>query len=217
MLIYPKELDFCSVRKLCRKKKIASFGFKKSVLLELLNKYSMTVFIQRKYRNRLMKYRICPITMDKLEYPFVSIKNPNGSFHYYSLMGIVDFYSKSKTFFCPNTKYEISYEKIREISELYTFYYKKRFRPIKKEYKIDVIFMGKSLLNYINNIISTNITETDINEIILPYLLRYLYLLSIKDRDYSKRLHFTIIDLISSKTFKNKDILENTVRRIYID
>jgi len=70
---------------------------KKKDLLDLLNKYNAIKTIQRKFRNKLILNRECPICNEILKYPFVSFKI-NNVFFYYDFKTIVSYFEKTGNF-----------------------------------------------------------------------------------------------------------------------
>lgn len=211
--------DYKTLKRLAQIKKIKSRNLNKSKLIEKLKKITCVVLIQKFFRKLNSIPEICPITLEPLVYPFVSIKNPNGHFNYYSLKGLTDFYIKSKKFICPNTRYEISFYKIKEITELYSFYYKKKLKttPIntnKKESPLELLWLGRTLIEYSEGIPNLNLTADTINFNVMPYILNYLYCICIKDKIYAKSILVDMCYKLETISFENKSLILGRLRDI---
>ena len=211
--------DYKTLKRLAQIKKIKSKNLNKSKLIEKLKEITSVLIIQKFFRKQNSIPDICPITLEPLVYPFVSIKNPNGHFNYYSLKGLTDFYIKSKKFICPNTRYEISFYKIKEITELYSFYYKKKLKTStvntnKKESPLELLWLGRTLMEYSEGIPNLNLTTDTINFDIMPYILNYLYYICLKDKIYAESILFDMYCKLETLCFENKSLILRRLRDI---
>lgn len=189
-------------------------------LIQLLLFHYASTRIQRVFRSRLLKYNICPITHDFLKYPFVSIRHPNGHFNYYSLDGLASWYKRYKEYICPNTRYKISIEKLREIDCLYYFYYKKK---IIKEQKInsicnqsqDLTWIGRDLILFVKNLDRINHLSTNIiDQVVIPYIMNNLYFIFNKNTDYALVILTVIINIITVLDLDNGHYIINQIKEI---
>lgn len=210
--------DYKTLRRFCCLQKIKPNSLNKNKLIEKLTENTAILIIQRFVRKAYLIPEYCPIIMEKLVYPFVSIKNPNGHFNYYSLRGITDFYIKTKKFICPNTRYEISFQKIKEISELYSFYYKKKLKTNnnnhRKDSPLEVIWLSRTLIEYTYKIPDLSPTEDTINFVIMPYILNYIYFICLRDRNYANDILFKIYSILEDNYFTNRSLILQRLKEI---
>ena len=95
---------------------------KKSELIELINMNKATVFIQKIFRQKYNDDLICPITLCRLKYPFISIKN-NNNFRYYSLIEFIEYLNKSiNDFKDPFTRESLTNDSLKHIEYLINYY-----------------------------------------------------------------------------------------------
>ena len=207
-------LDSKTLKSLCYFYKIRTKYRGKQQLIRVIYCHIAARVIQRNFRRRCMKYNICPITQEYLRYPFVSIRHPNGHFNYYSLLGIVSWFNKTKKFMCPNTRYQITEPKVDEIDELYHYYYKKRIRRKvnirhkKENPENDISFIGGHLINYIKNIQNIeNLTVELIDNIIIPHIMSNLYYILIRNTEYSLVILCILITVTNNSNVNNKEYL----------
>ena len=127
MLIqYSNVYKINNLKRLCKINNLKNYSkLNKQDLLILINSYKSVCYIQKFIRNKWIDSEVCPITLDSLEYPFISLKNKN-RFRYYSVDGLVGYYNSSKDFRDPFTKEVISAKKIQEINTIAKFYKKKQ-------------------------------------------------------------------------------------------
>jgi hypothetical protein len=126
MLIqYTESFNNNSIRKIAKLYKIKYVSkIKKKILIELLNEFNAAKIIQRWLRKKLMVHTECPISLKKLEYPFISFKI-NGKFFYYDFESILNYFIKSGNFIDPCTRQPILDNKISQINSMVKYYYGK--------------------------------------------------------------------------------------------
>ena len=210
--------DHKTLKKLCHYKKIKTKSLNKTKIIEKLQQIYSVLFIQKFIRRKYSIPNLCPITLEKLVYPFVSIKNPNGYFNYYSLKGITDYYSKTKNFICPNTRYQISFEKIKEITDLYSFFCKKKLKTTfniqKKDSHLEIFWVSGTLIEYSKKIPELDPSEDTINYNIMPYILNYLYYMCLKDKVYTREILNSIYSNLENSCFSNKNAILSKLKEI---
>ena len=133
-----------NLKNLCKINKIKNYSkLNKQSLINNINLFKAICFIQKFIRRKWINYEVCPITLDSLEYPFISLKNKN-KFRYYSIDGIIGYYNSSKDFRDPFTKETITPEKIKEINTIAKFYKRKQINVSSRSTNISL----KEELNY---------------------------------------------------------------------
>lgn len=181
---------------------------KKKDLLELLNKYNAIKTIQRKFRNKLILNRECPICNETLLYPFVSFKI-NNTFFYYDFKTIVSYFEKTGNFRDPCTRELISDKKISEINLLIYYYYGKNTNKI-------LITRGMvkraefNIIAYCLYDIITELESIDTSKLSLIYdcvLPRFIYYINYLIKRYPKE-EFTIVLNSCKESIKNDTMLE---------
>ena len=110
-------LNICKINNIKNYSKLNKYD-----LLQLLNFNKSIIYIQKKFRNKLIEEWICPITYNDLKYPFISIKN-NNKFRYYSLSAFIEYLNKSTNdFIDPFTRELLSNSSIKQLENLIKFY-----------------------------------------------------------------------------------------------
>lgn len=212
MLIqYSPIFKIYNIKNLCKIYGIKNYSkLNKSALLELINLFKAVCYIQKFIRNKWINSEVCPITLESLEYPFVSLKNTN-RFRYYSIDGIINYYNSSKDFRDPFTKEPISSTKIQEINKLAKFYKKKtisvaqRGRTIPLQRRTELLTILCCLNDIINNIMSTTIITQDyIYNFAIPQIMTYVYYLLIRCRQQYRNIVQHFIDILERHPDPNK-------------
>ena len=91
-------------------------------LIKLLNYTKATIYIQNYIRKLYNDDLICPITLTKLRYPYICIKNSN-TFRYYTLTSFIEYLNKSNDDFRdPFTRELLDDSTLRQIENLINFY-----------------------------------------------------------------------------------------------
>ena len=183
----------------------------KNILLDVLNCYKAASFIQRKFRNNLMNEKICPISHEKLEYPFISIKVDN-YFFYYDFNHLVKYFNKIKEFKDPCTRRVISEKKIQEINKLIRYYYRNNSNNIlisesmikKSELNI-IIFCLRDLLRELEHKDCCNISCVYNN--VLPRIVYYIQNLLKNHKEECLEVLLSCKESINNINNSYKDIL----------
>ena len=94
--------NFKNLKKLNKYKSVKKIANTRKInLINNFNEINSAILIQQHIRKRFNNENMCPITLCKLEYPFVSIKNNSVSkntlvkFRYYSFNEFITYLSKS--------------------------------------------------------------------------------------------------------------------------
>ena len=177
----------------------------KSQLLFKLNNHKTASYIQRCFRRRLMKNDICPISHEKLVYPFVSIKTGN-FFFYYDFLTLVNYLNKSGNFQDPCTRTEITDKKLTEINKLILYYYGPNTTKIivSPTMQLDIqlniiIYCMYDIITELNNVSISSDIELYSN--ILPRIIYYCrFLINNHPKEHCNMIINACIQSISGKT-----------------
>lgn len=217
------KLDKVTLKKLCYLVGIKTRVKQNIKLIQLLIFHYASTKIQRVFRMKLIKYNICPITHEFLKYPFVSIRHPNGHFNYYSLDGIASWYRRDKDYICPNTRYKISKEKLREIDYLYYFYHKKKLIKEQKNQKNgslysetqDLTWVGRNLIVFVKNLDRINhLSINTIDQVVIPYIMNNLYFILNRNTNYAIVILSLVINIIAVLELENSEYIINQIKEI---
>lgn len=211
MLIqYSSVYKINNLKRLCKINNLKNYSkLNKHDLLNLINTYKSVCYIQKFIRNKWIDSEVCPITLDSLEYPFISLKNKN-RFRYYSIDGLVGYYNSSKDFRDPFTKETITPEKIKEINNIAKFYKKKQINVsqrnnISLQRRTELLTILCCLNDIINNIMSTSvITSEYIYNFAIPQIMTYVYYLLIRCRQQARSIVQHFIDILERHNDVNK-------------
>ena len=122
--------NFKNLKKLNKYKSVKKIAnTRKKNLINKFNEINSAILIQQYIRKLFNNENMCPITLCKLEYPFVSIKNNCVSkntlvkFRYYSFNEFITYLSKSTdSFKDPLTREELSEKTLTQIYNLLKFF-----------------------------------------------------------------------------------------------
>lgn len=174
--------------------------------------------IQRYVRKKLSRGNfLCPITLSKPEYPFISLKSSNGVFRYFSLENLVKYLNKSELNINPLTRELIDEEKINDINKLC------------EEYDLDKILLDKhntfvptmdqiiilcSLKSLIDSVIDMKkISKPYVDDFLSPQILTYIYYLFETENSLDKIKDIVKNTIDKLKENKNKYVI-NMLRNI---
>jgi len=153
----------------------------KASLLSLLNFNGAATKIQRVLRSKIMRYENCPISCDRLKYPFISFRF-DGKFFYYDFKTLVDYFIKTNVFKDPLTRNDISDENIIYINTLIKYYRGSNSNKIlitnsmaKNAELIIIVYCLYYMTKELNRKKNLNINEIYSN--ILPRVIYYIYTL----------------------------------------
>lgn len=211
MLIqYSNVYKIANLKNLCKINHLKNYSkLNKENLIYHINCFKAVRFIQKFMRKKWIGSEVCPITLDSLEYPFISLKNQN-KFRYYSLEGIVGYYNSSKDFRDPFTKEAIEPKKIKEINGIAKFYRKKQINisqrnSISIQRRTELLTILCCLNDIINNIMSTTvITSEYIYNYAIPQIMTYVYYLLIRCRQQARSIVQHFIDILERHEDINK-------------
>lgn len=180
LILFTKLLNVKSIKNILKLRKVRYISScRKEILLFILNMNQCSRIIQRKFREKI-KFQIeCPISHEKLIYPFVSFKI-NDKFFYYDFETIVNYFNKTRDFRDPLTRIIISDYYLENINSLISYYYSKNSNKIIfsdtmiKNTELNIItFCLNDLVNEIN--LNYKITFEDIYNNFLPRIIYYMH------------------------------------------
>lgn len=182
MLIqYSNKLTVKSIRSIAKINKIKYINtFNKINALKLINNYKASIFIQNYFRKKTIRENTCPISHEKLKYPFISIKI-NGKFFYYDFYSFISYVNVSGDTRDPITRENISDTKLQEINKLIRYYYGKNTNKIiiskSMRKNTDLNIVTYCLYDLISEIDTMYLSINNIYQIILPRLIYYIHYL----------------------------------------
>lgn len=158
----------------------------------------------------------CPVSHEKLKYPFVCFK-VNNKFLYYDFKTIVDYFNKTRDFRDPLTRIEINDIQINKINRLIRYYYGPRSNKI---IVTDEMIRNTELniitycLNDLANEINTR-SELSINDVYTSFLPRLIYYIHILINNHNNR--YTFMVLSAFRECINADVKNTNLIRDYIN
>jgi hypothetical protein len=195
LILFTKLLNVKSIKNILKLRKVRYISScRKENLLFILNMNQCSRIIQRKFREKI-KFQIeCPISHEKLIYPFVSFKISD-KFFYYDFETIVNYFNKTRDFRDPLTRTIISDYYLENINSLISYYYSKNSNKIIfsdtmiKNTELNIItFCLNDLVNEIN--LNYKITFEDIYNNFLPRIIYYMHKLK---QNHEKSVVFTLM------------------------
>ena len=193
MLIkYNKSLSLKSIKNICKINNIKyDSNFRKDNLLKLLNNYKSAKFIQSTFRIKLNMNDTCPISYDRIKYPFISIKTGN-KFIYYDFNTFINYLNKIDEFRDPCTREDIKDKKVNEINKMIIYFYGKNTNKIVISNSMirnaDLNIITYCLYDVIKDLnTKKNTTHDFIYTNILPRIIYYAsYLIKHHDKEDAK-------------------------------
>jgi hypothetical protein len=178
LISYSKKFNVRTLRKLCKIKCIRYvYNFNKLKLIKILNEFNAIKIIQDCFRVKTTIDDYCPISHEKLKYPFISIK-VNNKFFYYDFYTLVQYLNKSQDFREPCTRQIITDNKLLEINKLIRYYYGEKSNKILisktmiKNTDLNIIIY--CLYDIVNEVQNKEISLDDIYNNILPRFMYYI-------------------------------------------
>ena len=190
----------------------------KDNLLKLLKTHKNVTYIQRLFRTKLMIDEYCPISLEPLKYPFISIRVYN-KFNYYDFKTLVNYFLKTKDFRDPMTRLEITDKKLDEINKIISHYSKKNGRIRLHSRSMILNIELKAITNVLNEIfINIGLMETiTINYIyseLIPKFIYYFYYLTNRHRDSCYGIINNYIQLLGHHNCDNKYFILDYLHQI---
>jgi len=173
-------LSYRILKKLCKINKIKYVSkCNKFQLLNKLNDFKTVTYIQRHFRKKLIKDDICKISLEKLRYPFISIKI-NKFFFYYDFNTFINYLEKTDNFIDPCTRVKITDKKIIEINKLILYYYGQNTTKVivsptmQRDVELNIItYCMYDIITELNIIKPLNVDDLDLYTHILPRMIYY--------------------------------------------
>ncbi len=182
----------------------------KQHLINIINNYKSIVYIQNFVRTKFNDEMTCPITLTKIKYPFISIKN-NTKFRYYSLYEFIEYLNKScDDFRDPFTRELLSDSTLKQIDNLIKYYkinniFTKRSWRKKINSKAEYLTITTCLNEVLNNIfIQSELTINFIYNNILPQFVYYFHFLLLRHRASCYSIINNYINCINYHSCQNK-------------
>ena len=189
----------------------------KKNLLSYLNVHKSATVIQKYFRLQNITDE-CPISMEKLKYPFIVIKS-NNKFNYYDFDTIIKYFSTSRDFRDPLTREKIQDNTIERINRFIIYYYGPKSNKLLwsdsmiKKLQFECIL--NNLSNIMNEIMSIDELTLDfIVEVINPqFVYNFQYLANNYENVVSDALKISI-DEINTHKCKNKKLILNSLFKL---
>jgi hypothetical protein len=212
LIIYNSNFKAKNLKNICKVNNLKNYSLNcKSELLTKLNQYKAVVYIQTFFRKKIYEEYTCPITLDKLKYPFISIKKSNNDFRYYSLEAFVEYLNKSNGLIDPISREILSDNTINNLEYLVKYYkIKSKFNNKNWKKKIDLRAEYLTLTTCLNEVINQIFSNDDLsiefiyNEIIPQFIYYFNFLLNKhKSSCYSLIKHY--INCLNHHKSNNKN------------
>lgn len=192
----------------------------KNDIINNINKINAIIFIQRKIRHLFNNEETCPITLCKLNYPVVAVKNNLISknsvikFRYYSFFEFLNYLnSLNDNFTDPITREELNDKTLNQINTLIK-HYKVKDQKLKKKWnknlkkRNEFYFLYNCINDVISQIFSTDILTIDyIYGIIIPQFIYYFHFMLLNFKNKCLTLVNNYLTCINFHTHSNKDII----------
>jgi len=177
-----------NIKRLVRINKIRRvFRFNKGHLLSILNRHKCATFIQKYLRKKIMRETTCPISLEPLNYPFISIKI-NDKFNYYDFNTIIDYFNTINDFRDPLTRVLISDKKINEINKLIIYYYNKNTNKLLVSDSMIRNLQFNIITHCLHELISeiNQLVHVNLDEIYYEFLPRLMYYCHVLNKKHTK-------------------------------
>jgi hypothetical protein len=216
---FTKLLNLKTLRNIAKINNIKHISnYSKYNLLSYLSIYKSVIPIQRYFRLKNMKEDFCPISMEKLKYPFIVIKS-NNTFNYYDFNTIIEYFKSSRDFRDPLTRKIIPDSKIIKINKMIEYYYGNR--SIKHLWTNSMIktiefnCIQSRIYDLIDDIMSTKELSNDfIIDIANPQIILYFQSLLNNDFFTASVLIKNFFSIIFEHECKRKDLILNCINQI---
>lgn len=197
----------------------------KPKILKLINEYKACIYIQNFIRNKFNDENnemSCPITLGKLKYPFITIKNHN-KFRYYTLEAFIEYLNKSdEDFRDPCTRELLSDSTIKQIDYLVKYYkinntFTKRAWKKKINSRAEYLTITTCLNEVLNSIFTqSELTIDFIYNGILPQFIYYFHFLLHRHRTSCYSIINNYINCINYHSCPNKIYLIDYLKLVII-
>ena len=218
-----KRVNLINVCKLYNIKRYSKLT--KSCIIKLINEYKSVVLIQQWIRKKFNDENddmVCPITLEKLQYPFITIKNHN-KFRYYSLHEFIEYLNKSNDDFRdPCTRELLSDSTIKQIDYLVKHYkinstVSKRVWRKKINSRSEYLTITTCLNEILNSIFAqSELTFDYIYNVILPQFIYYLHFLLLRHRSSCYSMINNYINCINYHNCSNKIYLIDYLKLVIV-
>lgn len=191
-------------------------------LISILNYTKAAIYIQQYIRKLYNDDLTCPITLTKLKYPYVSIKN-SSTFRYYTLTSFIEYLNKSDDDFRdPFTRELLNDSALRQIEKLINYYkIKNIFNKKTWKKKINSRAEYLTITNCLNEILNEifSVSELHFNFIyneILPQFIYYFHFLLKNHKNNCYSVINNYINCINHHTCPNKIFLIDYLKLVIL-
>ena len=154
-----------------------------------------------------MKDDICNISLEKLRYPFISIK-VDKFFFYYDFDNFINYLEKTDNFSDPCTRVQITDKKITEINKLILYYYGQNTTRViisptmQRDVELNIItYCMYDIITELNTLEQITVSDLDLYSHILPRMIYYArFLIKNHSKEDSNMVLEACIQSITSKT-----------------
>ena len=201
-------LSYRVLKKLCIINRIKYVSkCNKFQLLNKLNDFKTVTYIQRHFRKKTMIDDTCKISLEKLRYPFISIK-VNKFFFYYDFDNFINYLEKTDNFNDPCTRAHITDKKINEINKLILYYYGQNTTRIivsptmQRDVELNIItYCMYDIIKELNALEQPTINDLDLYSQVLPRMIYYArFLIKNHSKEDSSMVLEACIQSITNKT-----------------
>lgn len=216
-IVFKNLLTVKCIRKILKIRHVKFINdFNKNILLTILNENQCSRIIQRHFRKKTINDDTCPISYERLKYPFISFK-VNDVFLYYDFNTIITYFNKTRNFLEPLTRTFVSDTKIEYINNMIRYYFGKNSNKIIiTDTMIKNVELG--IITFCLNDLATEINSKNklqIDDLYNNFLPRLIYYIHILKKNHCYKDYSTILNAFirSIDTFiQNADLILDYVR-----
>jgi hypothetical protein len=204
LITYSNVVTINFLKTKCRAMRVQKYSsLKKKDLLYLVNSVLASRYIQRYFRSCVTIGDICPITLEKITYPFIGLKN-GSKFRYYDMNEYID----------PITKEFLSIKTLENINAIATYYKRKTIKISAMNINIDIITITCCIDNIINRILDISVINLEyINDLIVE-LLTYCSYIMLRHNETSVNVLTHFIDKLDRHPDPTVTYITNCIRFI---
>lgn len=208
LLKYSDKLTIQCLKNICKINKIKYINkYNKKTIIDLLNKTSAAKIIQLNFRIKHDFNKICPISYEKITYPWICIKNRN-KFIYYDFNTFIKYLNRCSELIDPCTRNKISLKKINEINKLILYYKGKLTSKIivanDMIKNIDFNILISCIYDLINDLERNIVGLQDMYSIYLPRFIHYFtHLINNHPKDMTDTVIKASKEMVNNETIYN--------------
>lgn len=223
LILYNSSFSKCYIINIIKLYNIKNYSkLNKLQLIKLLNDNKAAIYIQTYIRKFYNDDLTCPITLTRLKYPFVSIKNTH-TFRYYTLDSFIEYLNKSNDDFRdPFTRELLTDASLKQIEDLINYYkIKNVFNKKSWRKKINSRAEYLTITNCLNEILNEifSVVELNFNFIyneILPQFIYYFHFLLKNHKSNCYSVINNYINCINHHSCENKMFLIDYLKLVIL-